>query len=151
MTRILRRDKPKLLAVVEQCQDMELSVPMTAELTGMTINQVKSLAWNNGLRGRWPRGAAARDQSGSNNPYFKNGFSKSSVARLTAKVLSEAGRNLYECERCGDRKKIPLPRHHKDRNRKNNSLTNLEVLCVSCHTLEHSSERSRDSVGRFAS
>lgn len=27
--------------------------------------------------------------------------------------------------------------HHKDRNRRNNDLSNLEVLCPNCHSLEH--------------
>jgi predicted HNH restriction endonuclease len=27
--------------------------------------------------------------------------------------------------------------HHKDRNRHNNDISNLEVLCPNCHSLEH--------------
>lgn len=42
------------------------------------------------------------------------------------------------CERCGyaEQPKI-LGVHHKDRNRKNNDMSNLEVLCPNCHSLEH--------------
>ena len=45
---------------------------------------------------------------------------------------------LLECERCGynTEPKI-LGVHHKDRNRHNNALENLEVLCPICHSLEH--------------
>ena len=49
-------------------------------------------------------------------------------------------RNLLTvCERCGyDAEPKILGVHHKDRNRKNNDLSNLEVLCPNCHSLEHS-------------
>lgn len=46
---------------------------------------------------------------------------------------------LKACERCGYNK-VPqcLGVHHKDRNRNNNKLANLEVLCPNCHSEEHS-------------
>lgn len=42
------------------------------------------------------------------------------------------------CERC-QYFKIPeiLEVHHKDRNRENNTIENLEVLCPTCHMAEH--------------
>lgn len=45
---------------------------------------------------------------------------------------------ILKCQRC-DYSEYPqiLGVHHKDRNRKNNSLDNLEVLCPNCHSLEH--------------
>lgn len=45
---------------------------------------------------------------------------------------------LSHCNRCGY-KEHPniLGVHHRDRNRRNNSLENLEVLCPNCHSLEH--------------
>jgi hypothetical protein len=30
-----------------------------------------------------------------------------------------------------------LHRHHKDRDRSNNSPKNIEILCPTCHVLEH--------------
>jgi hypothetical protein len=39
------------------------------------------------------------------------------------------------CNRCGYDKYVVV--HHKDRNRSNNSIENLEVLCPNCHALEH--------------
>jgi hypothetical protein len=45
---------------------------------------------------------------------------------------------INKCERCGfDKYKQILGVHHKDRNRNNNKLSNLEVLCPNCHSIEH--------------
>lgn len=42
------------------------------------------------------------------------------------------------CQRCGwGHEPAILHRHHKDRNRRNNSPTNIEILCPTCHVLEH--------------
>lgn len=42
-----------------------------------------------------------------------------------------------KCERCGYSKSEILQIHHKDRNRQNNSLKNLELICPNCHCEEH--------------
>ncbi len=43
-----------------------------------------------------------------------------------------------ECNRCGYNKNIKiLQAHHKDSNRANNDLENLELLCPNCHAEEH--------------
>jgi hypothetical protein len=43
-----------------------------------------------------------------------------------------------KCERCGfNKNEAALVVHHRDRNRKNNSVENLEVLCANCHYVEH--------------
>ena len=39
------------------------------------------------------------------------------------------------CMRCGFDKYVVV--HHKDRNRENNVLENLEILCPNCHAIEH--------------
>lgn len=45
------------------------------------------------------------------------------------------------CERCGfDKHEAAIIVHHKDRNRKNNHIDNLEVLCANCHLIEHYGE-----------
>ncbi|HJZ23482.1 MAG TPA: HNH endonuclease signature motif containing protein [Candidatus Babeliales bacterium] len=42
------------------------------------------------------------------------------------------------CERCGfDKHEAAIIVHHKDRNRMNDNLDNLEVLCWNCHIIEH--------------
>lgn len=45
------------------------------------------------------------------------------------------------CERCGYNKhEAAIIVHHKDRNRKNDNIDNLEVLCANCHLEEHYGE-----------
>ena len=41
------------------------------------------------------------------------------------------------CERCPFDNLNILVVHHKDRNRRNNSIENIEILCPNCHALEH--------------
>jgi len=42
------------------------------------------------------------------------------------------------CERCGyDKHVAGIIVHHRDRNRNNNDISNLEVLCCICHAIEH--------------
>lgn len=43
-----------------------------------------------------------------------------------------------KCQRCGYDKYVQvLEVHHKDRNRLNNAIENLEVLCCNCHSEDH--------------
>lgn len=45
---------------------------------------------------------------------------------------------IKQCNRCGfNQYPLILGVHHKDRNRNNNELSNLEVLCPNCHSIEH--------------
>jgi len=46
-----------------------------------------------------------------------------------------------KCERCGyDKHPAGIIVHHKDRNRMNDDISNLEVLCCICHAIEHYGE-----------
>lgn len=41
------------------------------------------------------------------------------------------------CERCEyAQHEAAIIVHHKDRNRSNNDVTNLEILCANCHAIE---------------
>lgn len=50
-----------------------------------------------------------------------------------------AKRGLVEkCQRCGfEESPEILGVHHRDRDRRNNAMENLEVLCPNCHSMEH--------------
>jgi hypothetical protein len=58
---------------------------------------------------------------------------------LKIRLLKYRGRN---CERCNYSKYEILQVHHKDRNRKNNDMNNLELICPNCHCEEHYLEKS---------
>ena len=58
---------------------------------------------------------------------------------LKVRLLNQRGRN---CERCEYTKIEILQVHHKDRNRENNELGNLELICPNCHAEEHYLENS---------
>lgn len=45
------------------------------------------------------------------------------------------------CERCNYDKEKILQVHHKNRDRNNNELSNLELLCPNCHCEEHYLEK----------
>jgi hypothetical protein len=44
------------------------------------------------------------------------------------------------CNRCGFNNVSALEVHHIDRNRANNNLNNLEILCANCHSIEHTTK-----------
>ena len=53
---------------------------------------------------------------------------------LKLRLLENRGR---ACERCGYDKYQILHVHHIDRNRNNNDLANLALICPNCHAEEH--------------
>ena len=62
-----------------------------------------------------------------------------SYRALKVRLLKMRGKN---CERCGYDKYEILQVHHKDKNRSNNELDNLELICPNCHFEEHYLEKS---------
>ena len=68
--------------------------------------------------------------------YIKS--SKVQSNKLRRKLLRE-GLKEYKCECCNNTYwngvPIPLEVHHKDGNKTNNELDNLQILCPNCHAL----------------
>lgn len=64
-------------------------------------------------------------QKGANNNHWRGGAQSGYYRQF----LKDA------CERCGCTTDLLI--HHRDRNRYNNSLENLETLCKRCHQIEH--------------
>jgi hypothetical protein len=58
---------------------------------------------------------------------------------IKLRLLEEKGNS---CTRCTYNKYEILQVHHKDRNRNNNKLNNLELICPNCHYEEHLLEKS---------
>lgn len=60
---------------------------------------------------------------------------KAETARvLKIRLIEERGK---KCERCGYNKYEILHIHHKNRNRLDNRMANLEIICPNCHYEEH--------------
>ena len=80
-------------------------------------------------------------QLNNQNSNWKGGHSQGHYQRIRRETKEEI------CEWCG---KIGcrLDTHHKDRNKANNSLDNIMVLCVSCHAYLHYIEDERGLNGR---
>jgi hypothetical protein len=56
------------------------------------------------------------------------------LRRLKISLLESRGQ---KCERCNYNKSEILQVHHKNRDRRNNNLENLELICPNCHYEEH--------------
>lgn len=72
--------------------------------------------------------------SGSKNVGFLGGVSADYYRRISLEKLKQ------ECHRCGTHKNLCV--HHKDRNRRNNNISNLQMLCKSCHSKEHNRSKN---------
>jgi HNH endonuclease len=73
---------------------------------------------------------------------YKVGSPKDNVVSqrtLKIRLLKARGE---KCERCDYNKMEILHVHHKDRDRNNNSLKNLALICPNCHYEEHYLEKS---------
>lgn len=68
---------------------------------------------------------------------YKTGRSKDNVVTALALKKRLARERGKKCERCGYALYQILQVHHRDRNRDNNELENLELLCPNCHAKEH--------------
>ena len=69
--------------------------------------------------------------------------------RLRNRLVSE-GLREHRCERCGNSEwqgePIPLELHHKDGDRTNNALSNIELLCPNCHAMSDNYRGSKKKV-----
>lgn len=74
-------------------------------------------------------------RSGKNNPNYTGSIGN----RISARKYREVAYSTYgkKCNRCAYDNPLALEVHHIDRDRTNNSISNLEVLCCNCHALEH--------------
>lgn len=68
-------------------------------------------------------------RSGINNPNYKSGSNYRQVA------LNTLGKKCANCGYSADEDALEV--HHIDKNRDNNNITNLIVLCSNCHSILH--------------
>lgn len=93
--------------------------------------------------------AQAVKMKGAHNPSWKGGkisLFKAAKAKLLAKI-----KKCQRCKATPDPTGAPVVRglhvHHKNRDKMDNRLSNLEVLCHRCHLVEHWEER-REGIER---
>lgn len=76
--------------------------------------------------------------NGKNNTLFKSGENHPNYVDGKGTYRSRALKGKESrCEDCGLEDEIVLQVHHIDKNRKNNKLENLAVLCANCHVRRH--------------
>ena len=72
--------------------------------------------------------------------YLKTAYPKSSLLRYK---LIRDGIKQPKCEKCGNThwlgEEISLELHHRDGDKFNNALVNLQILCPNCHSMEPNS------------
>lgn len=58
------------------------------------------------------------------------------------------------CQRCGWKEEVNvLEAHHKDRNRRNNTEENVDLICPNCHSIDHYKSHDgqfRNNLGVYA-
>lgn len=76
----------------------------------------------------------SRSRSGRQNGRFRDGSESTAYRRMITKDA---------CVRCGATENLCI--HHRDEDHTNNVLSNLEVMCMRCHSSMHKAEwwRSR--------
>ena len=121
----------------------ELSTRQIANLIGVDGSSIAYWMKKFGIPARH-EGFNVKEKSG----HWKGGKCQVTQVKYARLELKQ------ECEDCGATEKLHI--HHKDKNRNNNSLENLQVLCPSCHVLKHVKDRKkrvnfppRDNLGRF--
>lgn len=69
-------------------------------------------------------------RSGKNNPNWIDG-----AGSYRERAIRAFG---CKCQKCGyDDHEAAIVVHHKDHNRENNDISNLDVLCANCHAIHH--------------
>lgn len=90
------------------------------------------------------RGLQTTCSVGCANTFFRSGTDSplyvSGKGAYRSKALKHYG---HVCNKCGELNPIVLEVHHKDRDRCNNSIDNLVVLCANCHLIEHRGRYSK--------
>lgn len=106
---------------------------------GLKIKRANSRKKNKIFRKKQGRavgvGSGNNQGRGESHATYKNGTG------IYKKLGKQKAIELGHCERCKTKLDLENPfkwcTHHKDHNRMNNKLENLEILCKSCHQKEH--------------
>jgi hypothetical protein len=107
-----------------------------------------NLPWNTGGFPDWAKKkmSEARMKSefrtGEKHPKW-NGGSRGFYKKFAEETMRNSG-NQKVCSECSSENRIHI--HHKDRDYKNNDISNLVYLCLSCHLKVHHREDVKNNV-----
>ena len=77
------------------------------------------------------------------NTYFRSGENNGNFIDGARNYRDKAFKHYkHVCARCSFSNVLALEVHHKDRNRSNNDISNLEIICANCHTIEHKTHKA---------
>ena len=101
-------------------------------------HRAKMSAALQGKKHDWRSGSTRPDVAAKIQAYWtperREAKRQEMLKRTAARIVKSVGR----CQRCDhDGSESRLGIHHKDRNKKNQKPSNLEVLCHRCHMQEH--------------
>lgn len=102
----------------------------------ISISNKGKKAWNKGIKGlytSWCKGKKLPQITGQKNPNWRYGCTLY-WNNIANSVYREHNINVI-CEICGSNYHICI--HHRNKNRKNNNISNLQALCRSCHQKTH--------------
>lgn len=85
------------------------------------------------------RGCANRHRAGIQYKINRPRDKVKSRQALKIRLIKERGKS---CEQCNYNKYEILQVHHKNKDKNNNSINNLELLCPNCHYEKHYLEKS---------
>ena len=87
------------------------------------------------------RGVMVGVSSGGNQGWSKTHATYKNGTGMYKRLGKAKAYELGHCERCQEKLDLTNPykwcTHHRDHNRMNNDISNLEILCKSCHQIEH--------------
>lgn len=117
--------KKKLHSILTECKNCgkeiwkQNSAVSNSKTGNLYCSRSCAASTNNTLFKKW-----------KNHPSYKNG-----IGGYRGLMFSSV--DNPKCEECGYNNILALEVHHKDRDRTNNELDNLQILCCNCHTIKH--------------
>jgi 5-methylcytosine-specific restriction endonuclease McrA len=101
-------------------------------------DRILELAREGYWRNREERRQKDRERYASDPEYRRKRYEQSFRSKYGGNGIRALERAGFQCESCGyDKIRGVLEIHHIDGDRSNNKMSNLSVLCPTCHKEEH--------------